>query len=94
MPKGMDSQFATGVLTESIALIESLPEFTAAQAEPAFRRLAERLARQAGEVFGVLRIAVTGQKISPPLFQSMEIVGRETVLRRLRAGVELLAKGS
>jgi glutamyl-tRNA synthetase len=52
----------------------------------------DRTARPAGEVFGVLRVAVTGQKISPPLFQSMEIIGRDTVLRRLRMAVQMLAK--
>jgi glutamyl-tRNA synthetase len=45
----------------------------------------------AGQVFGILRVAVTGQKVSPPLFESMAIIGRETVLDRIRAAIDLLA---
>jgi glutamyl-tRNA synthetase len=44
------------------------------------------------QVFGILRVAVTGQKVSPPLFESMEIIGREKVLARLKTAIELLEK--
>ena len=44
----------------------------------------------AGQVFGIMRVAITGQKVSPPLFESMEIIGRETVLERMRRAVQLL----
>jgi len=43
-----------------------------------------------GQVFGILRAAVTGQKVSPPLFESMEIIGTQVVLQRMRRAVELL----
>ena len=35
--------------------------------------------------FGPLRVAVTGRQVSPPLFESMEILGRDSSLARLRA---------
>ena len=92
MPKGMDAAAAAGILNESILILEGLQSLAAEATEPALRALVDRTARPAGEVFGVLRVAVTGQKISPPLFQSMEIIGRDTVLRRLRAAVQMLAK--
>ena len=44
----------------------------------------------AGQVFGIVRVAVTGQKVSPPLFESMEIIGREKVLERLQKAIEIL----
>ena len=91
-PKGMDAGAASAILKESISVIEGQSEFTAESTEPAFRSMVERLSRPTGEVFGVLRVAVTGQKVSPPLFQSMEIVGREKVLGRLRLAVALLAQ--
>jgi glutamyl-tRNA synthetase len=37
-----------------------------------------------------MRVAVTGQKVSPPLFESMEIIGKDKVLERIRKAVELL----
>ena len=45
------------------------------------RLLAEELGLSAGQLFGILRVAVTGQKVSPPLFESMAIIGKEKVLR-------------
>jgi len=41
-------------------------------------------------VFGVLRVAITGQKVSPPLFESMEIIGKEVVLQRVQQSIRLL----
>jgi glutamyl-tRNA synthetase len=38
--------------------------------------------------FGPVRVAVTGRRVSPPLFESMELLGREESLRRLRAALE------
>ena len=45
--------------------------------------LAEELGLKAGQLFGILRVAVTGQTVSPPLFESMEIIGKEIVLKRI-----------
>jgi glutamyl-tRNA synthetase len=56
------------------------------------RRLVEASGLSAGQVFGILRVAVTGQTVSPPLFESMEIVGKEKVLERLKKAIEILEK--
>ena len=48
------------------------------------RAYVEASGLNANQVFGILRVAVTGQKVSPPLFESMEIIGREKVLQRLQ----------
>ncbi|MGA2490457.1 MAG: hypothetical protein ABSF99_09800 [Anaerolineales bacterium] len=42
------------------------------------------------QVFGILRVAVTGQTVSPPLFESMEIVGKEKVLERVKKAIDIL----
>ena len=93
LPKGMSPEAASSILQEAIDLIEKTREFQAAIVEGAFRELVDRLGRSAGEVFGILRVAITGQQVSPPLFQSMEIVGRELVLTRLRSARALLMGG-
>jgi glutamyl-tRNA synthetase len=72
-------------------ILAALPELTLAAAEPPLRALAEELGLQAGQLFGILRVAVTGQKVSPPLFESMEIIGKEKVLERVRRAVEILS---
>jgi len=46
---------------------------------------------KAGDLFSLIRVAVTGRRVTPPLFESMEIVGRERCLARLRAAVEVLS---
>ena len=58
------------------------------------RELVAEMGLKPAQVFGVLRVAVTGQRVSPPLFESMEILGKELTLRRIqRAARELRAQG-
>jgi glutamyl-tRNA synthetase len=56
------------------------------------REFVETSGLSANQVFGIVRVAVTGQKVSPPLFESMEIMGKEKVLERLQRAAEILAK--
>jgi glutamyl-tRNA synthetase len=44
------------------------------------------------QVFGLLRVAVTSQTVSPALFESMEIVGKEKLLERLLTAIQMLEK--
>jgi len=66
-------------------------DFTPQALEPSLRSLAADLGLEAGQLFGLLRIAVTGQPVSPPLFETMDIVGREVVLARVRRAAARLA---
>jgi glutamyl-tRNA synthetase len=54
------------------------------------RELVEELELKPNQVFGILRVAVTGQTISPPLFESMAVIGKENVLERVRNAIEIL----
>jgi glutamyl-tRNA synthetase len=65
------------------AALATVEPFAAAEIEAALRRLPEALGRKPREVFGAIRLAVTGSKVSPGLFESIELLGRETALRRL-----------
>ena len=71
-------------------VLKALPDIDAKQAEAPMRQLAEDLGLSAGQLFGILRVAITGQTVSPPLFQSMEIIGREKVLSRIRKAIAIL----
>jgi glutamyl-tRNA synthetase len=88
--KDMTAKQSAKAVRKAVEILEVLPEFLAVNAEAPMRAVAEELGWKAGQFFGILRNAVTGQEISPPLFESMEIVGRETVLARLRRAIELL----
>jgi glutamyl-tRNA synthetase len=74
----------------SLEILEGLDTINHDSAEPPLRALAEELEMSAGQVFGILRGAVTGQKVSPPLFESMEIVGREKVITRVKNAISIL----
>ncbi len=74
--------------------LEQIEPLTVERAEPPMRALVEEMGLSAGQVFGILRVAVTGQKVSPPLFESMEVIGRESVLRRIRTAIEVLEQAA
>lgn len=88
--KGLTAQQSAEAARRSLDLLTSLPSLSHAVAEPAMRELIEELGFSAGQVFGILRVAVTGQRVSPPLFESIEIIGRETTLARIQRAVETL----
>lgn len=90
--KGLDPKQSAEIARKSSDILVSLPDLSHQSAEPPMREYVERSGFGAGQVFGVLRVAVTGQKVSPPLFESMEIIGKEKVLERLRKAIEILKK--
>jgi glutamyl-tRNA synthetase len=80
------------VIKESINILGALPDISPINAEPPMRDLVDHLGLKPTQVFGILRAAVTGQIVSPPLFDSMGIVGKEKVLERLNAAINILRK--
>ncbi len=67
------------------------PDFGAELLELRFREAADAAGMKAGDFFSPLRVAVTGRTISPPLFASLELVGRERSLARIDLGLAKLA---
>ena len=90
--KGLDAKQSADVARKSYEILASLPELTHAAAEPPMRAYVESSGLSPNQVFGIIRVAVTGQKVSPPLFESMEIIGREKVLERLKNAIVVLEK--
>jgi glutamyl-tRNA synthetase len=60
--------------------------------EPPLRALVQELGLKPVQLFTSLRVAVTGRTVSPPLFETMEVLGREVSLTRIRAAVARLAQ--
>jgi glutamyl-tRNA synthetase len=88
--KNLTPAQSADVAREACDILESLPTLTSEIAEPPLRALVEHLGLGVGQVFGILRVAITGQTVSPPLFESMEIVGKEKVLERIRRAIIIL----
>jgi len=78
---------AVPVLDAALTALDGLAEWSGVTIEAALKTaLLEGLELKPRKAFGPLRVAVTGAAVSPPLFESMELLGRERSLRRLRAG--------
>jgi glutamyl-tRNA synthetase len=90
--KGLDSQQSAEIARSSYQILAALPDISHSVAEPPMREYVEKSGFSANQVFGILRVAVTGQKVSPPLFESMEIIGREKVLQRLQRAITTLER--
>jgi glutamyl-tRNA synthetase len=75
-----------GVLAAAIPVLETLPNWDAASIESPLRvALVDDLGLKPRNAFGPIRVAVTGRTVSPPLFESLELLGRDRTLARLRA---------
>ena len=78
------------VLQRSLKELEPLATWSHESIEAALRSsLIEEMGLKPRIAFGAVRIATTGSTISPPLFESMELLGKEASLARIRAGLEL-----
>ncbi|WP_062984765.1 glutamate--tRNA ligase [Nocardia anaemiae] len=77
---------ATSVLDAAIAALEPLTAWTTPAIEDALKTaLIDDLGLKPRKAFAPVRVAVTGSHISPPLYESLELLGRETSLARLRS---------
>jgi glutamyl-tRNA synthetase len=78
---------AVAVLDATIDALEQTGEWTTEAIESALKAaLLERLELKPRKAFGPIRVAATGASVSPPLFESLELLGRHRSLQRLRAG--------
>ncbi len=74
------------VLDAALAALDGVADWTADRIEGVLKAaLIEDLALKPRKAFGPIRVAVTGTTISPPLFESLELLGRDRSLLRLRA---------
>ena len=88
--KNMSPEESVNAAYEVYSLLSKLHSINQDVAESPLRELAEKLGIKVGQLFGIIRVAVTGQKISPPLFESMEIIGRDKVLNRIQNAIIIL----
>lgn len=76
------------VVRAALDAVEGLPTWSTAAIQEALQAsLVEERGLKPRVAFGPVRVAVTGRRISPPLFESMELLGRDRTLSRLRAAV-------
>ncbi|WP_231987022.1 MULTISPECIES: glutamate--tRNA ligase family protein, partial [unclassified Mycobacterium] len=83
---------AAAVLDAALAALDGVTDWTTAQIEAALKgALIESLGLKPRKAFGPIRVAATGTTVSPPLFESLELLGRDRSVQRLRAARETVA---
>jgi glutamyl-tRNA synthetase len=87
----IDKAEAIKGLQASVVSMDNLKDWSTASLEAVFRPLAEELELKTSVFFGLLRMAVTGRTAAPPLFQTMEVLGKERCLKRLKVALDKLA---
>ena len=76
------------ILKETGKRLLELETFDAAAIEGALRAMAEEMGTKPRKAFQPIRVAVAGSKVSPPLFESMELLGREKCMQRIARALE------
>ncbi|HRQ33302.1 MAG TPA: hypothetical protein PLM89_09400, partial [Anaerolineales bacterium] len=64
--KGLDAKQSAEIARRAYQILEGQPDINHERSEPPFREYVESSGFNAGQVFGILRVATTGQKVSPP----------------------------
>jgi len=85
-----DPAAASGALETVLRQISDLQPWDHETLEGTIRPLAEELALKTGDLFGLIRVAVTGRTAAPPLFETMAVLGRQRTLERLRSALQRL----
>ena len=90
LPKNVDKRTTLEILQKGSLVIERLDELTNEQAESELMELANSLDQKVNAIFMPLRVAVTGSLVSPPLFDSMRLLGLEKTMARIKRAIEIL----
>ena len=88
--KAIKDSWARDVLVEMAAACESCNEWTAGRLKTALEAITESRGLKLGKTQAPIRVAVTGRSVGPPLFESLEVLGRDATLRRLHNAVNRL----
>jgi glutamyl-tRNA synthetase len=88
--KKMTAADSLAALKQARETLANLPDFQVETTEPPLRALAADLGLKAGQMFGMVRVAVTGKTVAPPLFETMAILGQPRTLARMDRAIEAL----
>ncbi|MFH1559841.1 MAG: glutamate--tRNA ligase [Chloroflexota bacterium] len=89
--RGLDRESTINALEAALQRVAALEVWSAEHLESELRPLAEELEMKTGQLFGAIRVAVTGRKAAPPLFETMAVLGRDRCLSRLKESARVLS---
>ncbi len=88
--KGMDAERTKAALSSAKSLLAGIGQWEHSVIEPPMRELAVELGLKTGQLFGSIRVAISGRTATPPLFQMMEVLGRERTIQRIEQAIARL----
>jgi glutamyl-tRNA synthetase len=91
VPQKGDPTLALAVLQHACRVLSEVP-FEHDSLENALRKASEAMGIKTGQMFQPVRVAVCGRKNAPPLFATLEVLGRETCLKRIGQAIQMLAE--
>jgi glutamyl-tRNA synthetase len=89
IPQKGDEAMARAALERACQVL-STADFSHSALDAALRAAAAEMKIKAGQMFQPIRVAVCGRKDAPPLFETLEVLGRETVLKRIDHALQML----
>jgi glutamyl-tRNA synthetase len=89
IPQKGDAAMALKVLNRALEVLAQI-EFQHDPLDQALRAAAQEMGIKAGQMFQPIRVAVCGRKNAPPLFETLQVLGRETTLQRIEQAIKLL----
>jgi glutamyl-tRNA synthetase len=92
-PQKGSAEMARKALERARTVLETA-EFSHAGLDAVLRAEAVSLGIKAGQMFQPIRVAVCGRKVAPPLFETLEVLGRETSLERIDQAIEMLRRAA
>jgi glutamyl-tRNA synthetase len=88
--KGMDAERTKAALLSAQHLLSGVEQWEHSAMETPMRELAVELSLKTGQLFGSIRVAISGRTATPPLFQMMEVLGRERTMQRIQQAIARL----
>jgi glutamyl-tRNA synthetase len=92
IPKKGSRQDGISILKKTGARLKSLSSFEEKGLEEEMRKLVDETGLKPGQIFMTIRVAVTGSRVSPGLFETMSVLGKKRVLSRLENAAEIIEK--
>lgn len=94
VPKNRTPAETAEMLMASLEILDAERSMDVRTLDSRFRALADQKGWKTRELFMTLRVALTGRTISPPLFETMQVVGRDIARRRLRQAAQFLERSA
>jgi glutamyl-tRNA synthetase len=91
--KAVATEVGVAVLADVVPAFEALAGWTAASIKAALEAVGDAHGLKLGKAQAPVRVAVTGRTVGPPLFESLEVLGRDESMRRLRVALERARAG-